>query len=196
MRMRHFSRETLPVTPWKNGGGTTQEIACWPNDAAPGDFAWRSSIATIAAPGPFSVFPGIDRSIMLLDGDGVHLRSGDGSIDHRLDVPHRPFAFRGDEVLGCTPLGGASSDLNVMTRRGLWCAQVQVLDRASSIAAAPHGVLLALRGDWQLNGDNPTCREGEGLCWTDASHAWQATPVGTDARLAVVRIVAASPANA
>lgn len=188
--MQSFSRQTLPVMPWKNRGGTTQEIACWPTGAGLDDFDWRASIATIAAAGPFSAFAGMDRSIMLLDGDGVRLRAQGGAVDHRLDVRHRPFAFSGDEAVDCSLLGGASSDFNVMVRRGRWRAEVQVLDRAAPIPAAPHGVLLCLRGDWQMTVGGLACREGEGLWWADAPHAWQAEPARhADARLAVVRIV-------
>jgi hypothetical protein len=189
--VQRFSRSSLPVMPWKNGGGTTQEIASWPQGAALDGFGWRVSIATIAADGPFSVFPGIDRSIMLLEGDGVRLFTHDGRIHRRLDMPYRPFAFSGDEAIDCTLLGGASSDFNVMTRRGQWRAEVQVLDHATPIEAAPHGVLLVLRGEWRLNDER--CREGEGLHWADATtqQAWQAAPTRDDARLLAVRIVPA-----
>ncbi|MFM9927548.1 HutD family protein [Variovorax sp. H27-G14] len=184
-----FSRATLPVMPWKNGGGTTQQICSWPEGAALDTFGWRVSIATIAAPGPFSVFAGIDRSIMLLEGDGVRLFTHDARIDHALDVPHQPFAFSGDEAIDCTLLGGASNDFNVMTRRGQWRADVRVLDSATAIEAAPHGALLALRGTWRLNDE--ACRQGEGLQWADAAQAWHAVPEGADARLIAVRIVPA-----
>jgi environmental stress-induced protein Ves len=187
--VRRFSRTSLPVMPWKNGGGTTQEIASWPQGVGLDSFGWRVSIATIAAAGPFSVFGGVDRSITLLEGDGVRLFTHDGRIDHRLDVPHRPFAFSGDEAIDCTLLGGASNDFNVMTRRGQWRAEVRVLDGASVIDASPHGVLLALRGAWRLNDE--ACREGEGLRWADATQAWQAVPEDSDARLLAVRIVPA-----
>ncbi|VTU15554.1 Various environmental stresses-induced protein [Variovorax sp. PBL-H6] len=191
MGLTHFSRRTLAVAPWKNGGGTTQEIACWPPGAGLSDFGWRVSIATIAAEGPFSVFADIDRSIMLLEGEGVRLRSRDGRIDHSLDIPHRPFAFAGDVEIDCTLQGGTSSDFNVMTRRGQWQAELRVLGGAAAVEAALHGVLLALRGDWRLNDEEQICREGEGLCWTDAPHAWQALPLAPDARLAAVRILPA-----
>ncbi|MDQ0573059.1 environmental stress-induced protein Ves [Variovorax paradoxus] len=189
MSLLRFSRATLPAMPWKNGGGTTQQIASWPQGAALDSFGWRVSIATIAAAGPFSVFAGVDRSIMLLEGDGVRLFTHDGRVDHALDVPHRPFAFSGDEAIDCTLRGAASSDFNVMTRRGLWRADVRVLDRASSVEAAPHGVVLALRGTWRLNRD--ICREGEGLWWADGTQAWQPTPESEHARLVAVRIVPA-----
>jgi environmental stress-induced protein Ves len=187
--VQRFSRTSLPAMPWKNGGGTTQEIASWPQGAGLDSFGWRVSIATIAAAGPFSVFEGVDRSIMLLEGDGVRLFTHDGRVAHRLDVPHRPFAFSGDDEIDCTLLGGASNDFNVMTRRGQWRADVQVLDRASAVEAAPHGVLLALRGAWRLNDE--ACCVGEGLCWADAAQAWQATPESEDARLLAVRVVPA-----
>jgi hypothetical protein len=193
--LRHFSRAALPGMPWKNGGGRTQEIACGPPGATLADFGWRVSIARIAADGPFSVFSNVDRVIMLLEGDGVRLRSSDGAIDHRLDAPHRPFAFAGDAAVDCALLGGASSDFNVMTRRGRWRAELQLLERASQIAAAPNGVLLALRGSWALGAGAPGCREGEGVCWTGEPMAWQAVPEAADARLAVLRIEPVLPAE-
>ncbi|WP_198969939.1 HutD/Ves family protein [Xylophilus sp. ASV27] len=189
MSAQRFSRAALAPMPWKNGGGTTQEIVSWPPGAGLDSFGWRCSIATIAAAGPFSVFAGIDRCIMLLDGDGVRLFTHDGAIDHALDVPHRPFAFSGEAAIDCEMFGGPSSDFNVMTRRGQWRAQVRVLDAASAIEAAPHGVLLAVHGAWRV--DDWPMQEGEGVHWADAAHAWQAQPLSADARLLAVRIVAA-----
>ena len=189
MSVHRFQPDQLAVTPWKNGGGATCEIACWPPGAGLSDFGWRVSIATIAAAGPFSVFDGVDRIIMLLAGDGVALRSADGRVDHRLDTPCQPFAFSGDAAIDCTLLGGPSSDFNVMTRRGQWRAELRVLDEASAIEAAPHGVLLALRGSWRLGRELPPCHEGEGLYWTDAPQAWQLEPATAGAQLALVRVI-------
>ena len=183
MSLHRFQRDALSVTPWKNGGGSTREIACWPPESGLNDFGWRVSIATIAAPGPFSVFDGVDRHIMLLDGDGVRLRSQDGAIDHRLDTPCQPFAFSGDAAIACTLLGSESSDFNVMTRRGQWWAEIQVLEQAGAITPSPHGLLLVLSGQWRLNGGQPALLAGDGLRWTDAQQAWQAQPDSADARL-------------
>lgn len=152
---RRFVVAELPVTPWKNGGGDTRELASWPPGAGLESFDWRVSIATIAASGPFSVFTGVDRTIMLLQGDGVHLRSRDGHLDHRLDRPFQPFAFSGDVALDCTLLGAASSDLNLMTRRGGGRAALKVLSRSALLDATPHGLLLSLRGSWQVRGEAP-----------------------------------------
>ena len=52
--------------PWKNGGGETVEIAVSPEGAALSEFDWRISMATVATDGPFSIFPGIDRTLSIL----------------------------------------------------------------------------------------------------------------------------------
>ena len=57
--------------PWKNGGGETVEIAISPADAGLDGFDWRLSMATVATDGPFSVFPGIDRSLAVIRGAGI-----------------------------------------------------------------------------------------------------------------------------
>ena len=179
---QRFTVDSLPVTPWKNGGGGTCEIACWPPGAGLVDFAWRLSIASIAQSGPFSVFWGVDRSILLLEGDGVKLESAqqlppeEGAIDHRLDTPLQPFAFSGDCVVQCTLLGGPSRDFNVMTRRGVWHADVQALSSACVAEAAPHGMLLAVNGNWRLGADHCVLQAGDGLVWTDESMPWHIAP--------------------
>lgn len=59
--------------PWKNGGGQTTEIAVFPPHASVEDFGWRISMATVGEDGPFSVFPGVDRTLSILSGEGIEL---------------------------------------------------------------------------------------------------------------------------
>jgi len=184
--LQRFDGDALPATPWKNGGGSTREVASWPPGAGFDDFDWRVSIAALAASGPFSRFAGVDRVITLLEGEGVQLR-GEG-IDHRLAEPLMPFAFRGDAAIDCTLLGGASSDFNVMTRRDRLRAELRVLRRAAALPVAPHGLLLAWRGDWQAN--DASLAAGQGLWWADAdiatARAWRLDTAGDDAALLAV----------
>ncbi|OJT17017.1 hypothetical protein BO221_47220 [Archangium sp. Cb G35] len=56
--------------PWKNGGGVTRELWKLPHPFDPARFLARVSIATVGASGPFSVFPGVDRTLMILEGAG------------------------------------------------------------------------------------------------------------------------------
>ncbi|WP_394791738.1 HutD family protein [Rhodoferax sp.] len=187
MPFHPFDLDSLPATPWKNGGGTTREIVCQPPGAGMDNFDWRISIASITQAGPFSAFPGIDRNIMLLDGAGVRLQAA--GIDHRLDTPGQPFAFSGDLALNCTLLGGASTDFNVMVRRSRLRAEVQVLDATSQTAPSGQGLLLSLRGAWHLQSGAHDfhCPTGHGIWW-DAASAWQATPLVAHAQLVLVQV--------
>ncbi|CAI0727404.1 HutD family protein [Serratia ficaria] len=161
MSLHLFDFAELPVSPWRNGGGETREIACWPPGAQ--DFDWRASIATIAQDGPFSAFAGIDRSITLLEGDGVHLFSA-GRIDHALAQVGEPFAFSGDVALDARLLGGGSRDFNIMTRRGRHAAGVRRINAAVALPAGHAGVLYALSGEWSLPGE-VTLRARQGAWW-------------------------------
>lgn len=189
MALQRFDMAQLAATPWKNGGGITRQIVCRPPGADMDGFDWRVSIATIAAAGPFSAFPGADRVIMLLEGAGVRLHCGAAGVDHRLDTPLVPFAFAGDVELDCELLGGPSTDLNVMTRRGKLRAEVQVLRAAGDIASAGRGLLLALGGPWHLQGtESLTFEVGTGCWWDGTIQGWHVVPQNLDAALVVVRL--------
>jgi uncharacterized protein len=102
--------------PWKNGGGVTREVLVSWHDDRQLAWDWRISIATVAQSGPFSNFPGIDRSIAVLDGEGMTLRlSGKRTV--QLDQSTDPFAFSGEDAVMCDTLSGPTTDLNVMTSR-------------------------------------------------------------------------------
>jgi environmental stress-induced protein Ves len=102
--------------PWKNGGGATIEIAVSPSRASLDTFDWRVSMATVIESGPFSSFPGIDRTLCVLRGNGIRL-DVDGNAT-TLTQSSAPFAFAADARVSGTPLDGPITDLNVMTRRG------------------------------------------------------------------------------
>ena len=164
--MQRFDLNQIAPSPWKNGGGSTREIACFPAGAGMDSFGWRISVATIAQAGPFSAFAGVDRQITLLDGDGVHLHSADGQINHALDQRWQPFAFSGDVALDCTLLGGTSTDFNLMLRRGRWRGEVQVVRDPRQPGSTPAGLCLVLAGRWSRGDDRLTA--GQGLWWSAA----------------------------
>lgn len=104
--------------PWKNGGGETMEIAVSPQGAALDAFAWRISMARVASDGPFSLFPGIDRTLMILEGHGIGLAIA-GRPPVALTAASEPLPFPGDVPASARLIGGPVTDLNVMTRRGI-----------------------------------------------------------------------------
>lgn len=104
------------ATVWKNGGGTTREIAVFPDGAGMDDFVWRASLAEVAADGPFSAFPGIDRTLTLVEGAGMDLTVG--GVRRLVDERFAPQDFPGDEPTDCRLLSGPVVNFNVMHRRG------------------------------------------------------------------------------
>jgi hypothetical protein len=122
--MRLIDVTALPSTPWKNGGGATRTIAVSPPDADFDNFDWRVSIAEVSSSGEFSRFPGVDRTILLLDGAGMNLHLADA--DFPLTTPFEPYKFSGDDVVRSELVNGPTRDFNVMTRRGRGHAGVQV----------------------------------------------------------------------
>ena len=110
-RMQILRAADYPRMPWKNGAGSTLEIARDRGEGLDG-FGWRLSIADIGASGDFSAFTGYQRIISVLEGDGMHLQV-DGALSRPL-LPFDPFAFGGDSRVECRLLGGAIRDFNLI----------------------------------------------------------------------------------
>ncbi|MGE0279163.1 MAG: HutD family protein [Rhizobiaceae bacterium] len=110
IRSKQYRRQ-----PWKNGGGETIEIAVSPAGAGIDDFDWRVSMARVEADGPFSAFANIDRTLTMLEGEGIELTL-EGQAPVRIES--EPHAFPGDVETHAKLLDGPIADLNVMTRRG------------------------------------------------------------------------------
>jgi len=102
---------------WKNGAGETAEIAVFPEAAGLEDFGWRVSMATVASDGPFSAFAGVDRTLSVLQGEGIALKV-EGREEVRLTTGSPPYGFAADAATRARLIGGPIVDLNVMTRRG------------------------------------------------------------------------------
>ena len=118
--------------PWKNGGGTTTEI--WKAASPAGEMLWRLSIAHIASDGPFSEFPGIDRWIMVVSGNGMELTI-EGLGAKRLDRPFEPLFFPGDAKTDCRLIDGPIRDFNFMIARSFGKGTLEVLQLTAGMAA-------------------------------------------------------------
>ena len=95
LQLQLLAASSLIPTPWKNGGGLTREIMCWPMGSSmdAGNFTWRVSSATIRAPGgPFSPFPGRTRLLALVASPG----SG-GALRLHVEGEARPRDMRTDD---------------------------------------------------------------------------------------------------
>ena len=120
------------VMPWKNGLGSTTEVAVHPAGASLGDFDWRISMASVTADGPFSVFAEIDRTLSVLNGAGIRLTVA-GRQAEALNQASAPYAFPGDAATSASLIDGPITDLNVMTRRGRVTHRVERLELATPV---------------------------------------------------------------
>ena len=155
------------TTPWKNGRGSTIEIMREPADGSDAfDFGWRVSLASVLEDGPFSAFPGIDRTIVVVEGSGMELALGPNRT-HRL-LPLTPFAFDGGTDVTGKLIGGPVRDFNIMVKRGVWRCEVDVLRDVQQFALPlmmPELMLLhVIDGTWharadRLNDFNPVAQE-------------------------------------
>ncbi|MFN9812897.1 MAG: HutD family protein [Deltaproteobacteria bacterium] len=138
--------------PWRNGGGTTHEIV---REGTSDTFTFRMSVADVARDGPFSLFAGIDRWIVLLEGCGFTLHGGGSS--HTLEQPFAPHRFAGEEPIVCTLRDGPVRDLNVMAARDRLELAVEAVVVSEVRALAPparatRGYVFVLAGPLLLEG--------------------------------------------
>lgn len=170
--MEYFDIRKMPVNLWRNGAGETREICCFP--PATRDFHWRASIASIAANGEFSLFPGVERVITLLEGGEVTLE-GANTLPHTLKQ-HQPFTFAGDRVVKAKLTEGQMSmDFNIMTRRDVCQAKVRVADRTFTTFGSRGGVVFVISGAWQLGDKLLTADQGRaGMTVSIRCDCWSA----------------------
>ena len=108
---------------WRNGAGWTRQVHAEPAADGAVEWDWRLSIAEIDADAPFSAFPGVDRELVLLDGNGMRLRFDDGEIRELLP-PHDRLRFAGERSLVGELIDGPTRDFNLMWRRDAIDAQL------------------------------------------------------------------------
>ncbi|MEV1021543.1 HutD family protein [Streptomyces sp. NPDC050264] len=125
---------------WKNGGGVTREITGSPAGAGMADFLWRVSLAEVAADGPFSAFPGVGRTLTMVEGDGMELTVG--GVETLVNTPYQPRDFAGDVATDCRLLGGPVVNFNVMWRRDGLAAPPSVAVVRGRLPLAPGTALV------------------------------------------------------
>jgi len=129
--------QDVPASPWKNGGGTTQSLICWPS---PSQWVFRMSVARIDSDGPFSEFMGVERWFAVLRGNGVTLQFP----DRRVVLGHKDPAlqFSGETACQCSLTRGPTLDFNLMVQ-GI-SAKMARIDRLAYIGNFKSQTTLAI----------------------------------------------------
>jgi environmental stress-induced protein Ves len=136
------------------------ELAISPENANLSDFLWRVSIAEVEADGPFSLFSGCDRIIMLVEGTGMTLGAGAfGSI--ALVEPLQAKSFSGDWPVFGRLVSGPVRDFNRIVRRDEMQGSLKAVVFATGChVKCPAG---ATRICHLLNGNTDSARQGDTL---------------------------------
>ncbi len=135
------------TTPWKNGCGTTTEIAAEPSGASLDAFDWRVSMAQVGTDGWFSEFPGIDRTLVVVEGSGLVLTIG-SNVPVTLERGY-PISFAGEVPTSARLSAGGITDLNVMTRRRRFSHRLQRIRGTASCDFDGNDIALVI----SLNGN-------------------------------------------
>lgn len=155
--MIHLPRTSYLLKRWKNGLGLTEEIFVYPNGSE--DYLFRISMASLSTSGPFSLFPGIDRTLILLEGEPIKL--------NEKTVPLlSPYKFPGEEEVVAT-ISSPGRDLNLMCRRGKASGEIQVLSGETTFTPATDTCLIFALSEAVSIGRNKLARYDS--CFLDHS---------------------------
>jgi environmental stress-induced protein Ves len=160
--------EDSTATPWRNGGGTTRELAAWPQAA---DWTWRMSVAEVAQSGAFSTFDGVDRWFAVLAGNGVRLVVDQQT--HCLTTLDAPFFFDGAASTDCQLTDGATQDFNLMVRRDRASAHMARVSGSLDVAVDGAANVSKIIAIYAVNASATAIFNGEILHLPAASLAWR-----------------------
>lgn len=108
---------------WRNGGGTTSEIAAQGQD---GVWRWRLSTAIVAQDGPYSRFPGLTRISTVIAGAGTDI-TDTGGPDWQRIAPLAPTRIEGDRQIQGRLVDGPIRFLNLFFDPRHHAARVSVI---------------------------------------------------------------------
>ena len=111
---------------WKNGRGTTHEIAVSHSGE---DYDWRLSMADIVESGPFSQFPGMERILVLLTGSEIKIAHQDQSLEQPLPLL-TTYQFSGDWQTSAT-IHEKGRDFNLIYRRDKYVGSIELINSVS-----------------------------------------------------------------
>ena len=195
LHLKHLTVDDYRVMPWKNEGGSTTEIAIYPLQSTMSDsFLWRVSLAQLNGSGPFSSFPGYERSIVQLSGHPMQLIHQDGHPKVKELEPLTPYLFPGEWTTD-GKLEGRAEDFNLMLRRdavsgNLECLQLKA-NEVVTAQSAKSTLIWVYRGKvvWESQAQRKSLMTRDSLLIEGSGHDhFQLEGTGGDAIVFIARI--------
>lgn len=130
-RYRLLSPQDYVIQKWKNGLGSTSQLYIQdPSAKFPIDpYLFRISSARVNSDGPFSLFPGYDRYLVLVEGKSLRLDEISGHERGPLKtlLPMQEFLFAGEREIHGMADGQDLIDYNVVFRRASVSSQSEII---------------------------------------------------------------------
>lgn len=166
MKLTTYSPSDFVTVPWKNGKGETIELAINPGGTL-AQFDWRLSIATVVEDGDFSDFSGVERNLILIEGNALHLHHQLAGIETKdnLDKKLSFATFDGaSKTLGHLP-AGPIKDFNLMHNPSKFDARVQTHLTTNSVVLSESEIsfvyALGSSIDYVAKGKRETLEKGQ-----------------------------------
>ena len=140
MRVQRFSEHL--AMPWANGKGASYEISS--DRDASNQWSWRVAIAPVVVDGPFSSLPGIDRQLVVVEGNGMVLEVDGKTVEC---LPSQVVAFSGDADAYARLIDGPAVDVGLMTTRDVFAGTLFVV---TCVGAVIESDLIVAIGDTVL----------------------------------------------
>jgi environmental stress-induced protein Ves len=132
--MELLTQTNFKQMPWSNGGGITTELYALENP-----FVFRLSVASVDTSGAFSIYPMIDRTLLLLAGDGFVLNKSGEII--QLNSKFSPIYFFGEDAINCSLLNDPCKDFNIMINRQWGRCTTHIVKRHTKISIAANNLV-------------------------------------------------------
>jgi len=158
--MQILTPESSRTMPWVNGLGNTLEIAtdAHSHHGQSDSWTWRLSVADVPTRADFSKFPGVDRWIACLHGDGMSIERS--SVWTTLPISGEALSFAGEEIVTGDPIGPNVKDVNWFLRRNRWQGGMRVHRETGSTIA--EGEIVVIHGVSASAGSTIRC-EGQSI---------------------------------
>jgi environmental stress-induced protein Ves len=149
--------ESVVTEPWRNGRGVTRPLASSGDD-------WRVSLAQVDQDGPYSRFEGMQRTSVVVSGEGILLQHQQTQVEL---PPFAPARYDGEHQWFARLYGGPVMALNVMTRKGRYQATVRSIVRDTIVPPGGSVVIVAFNGacSYAVDGARATAFVSPGF-WT------------------------------
>jgi environmental stress-induced protein Ves len=144
MRAQRFSEHL--AMPWANGKGISYEIAS--DRDTSNQWSWRVAIAPVVEDGPFSSLPGIDRHLVVIDGNGMVLEVNGMTVECSSG---QVVSFAGDATTSARLIDGPVIDVGLMTVNGLYTGSISVVTDVGSVIESD---LIVAIGDTNLEDES------------------------------------------